>query len=97
MSEAIITVEGLGKRYRLGASRSNERYTALRDVVAEAAMKPFRALNARFGRRNSEVSNDPQSRVRNPQSVGSEFRRQSRDSTFNSTRACGSVSDARNS
>ncbi len=34
MSEAIITVEGLGKRYRLGAGHSNERYTALRDVVA---------------------------------------------------------------
>ncbi len=34
MSEAIITVENLGKRYRLGASRTNERYTALRDVVA---------------------------------------------------------------
>lgn len=42
MSEAIITVEGLGKRYRLGASRSNERYTALRDVISDKAKNLFR-------------------------------------------------------
>ncbi|PZR72025.1 MAG: hypothetical protein DLM73_14435 [Chthoniobacterales bacterium] len=42
MSEAIITVEGLGKKYRLGAGRSNERYTALRDVVADKAKSLFR-------------------------------------------------------
>lgn len=50
MSEAIITVEGLGKCYRLGASRSNERYTALRDVVTEAASRPFRALSGKVGK-----------------------------------------------
>lgn len=33
MSEAIIQVEGLGKKYRLGAGGSGERYTALRDVI----------------------------------------------------------------
>lgn len=42
MSDAIITVEGLGKRYRLGASRSNERYTALRDVISDKAKSLFR-------------------------------------------------------
>ncbi len=52
MSEPIITVEGLGKRYRLGASRSNERYTALRDVVAEAATRPFRRLSNKFKSKN---------------------------------------------
>ena len=40
-SDAIITVEGLGKRYRLGASRSNERYTALRDVLSDKAKSLF--------------------------------------------------------
>ncbi len=50
MSSAIITVENLGKRYRLGASRTNERYTALRDVVSEAAKKPFRAMRANVGK-----------------------------------------------
>lgn len=50
--DAIISVEGLGKRYRLGASRSNERYTALRDVVAEAAARPFRSLRDKFKSKN---------------------------------------------
>ena len=55
MSSAIITVENLGKRYRLGASRTNERYTALRDVVSEAAKKPFRAMRANVGKWTSNV------------------------------------------
>lgn len=42
MSSPIITVEGLGKRYRLGASRSSERYTALRDVITDTAKSLFR-------------------------------------------------------
>jgi len=42
MSDAIITVENLGKRYRLGAGRSNERYTALRDVISDKAKSLFR-------------------------------------------------------
>jgi len=50
MSEAIITVENLGKRYRLGAGRSSERYTALRDVIARRAAAPFRALGAKVGK-----------------------------------------------
>jgi hypothetical protein len=41
MSEAIITVENLGKRYMLRHQR-NERYTALRDVIAEKAKNLFR-------------------------------------------------------
>lgn len=41
MSDTIITVEGLGKRYRLGA-KSGERYTALRDVLADKAKGLFR-------------------------------------------------------
>jgi len=43
VSEAIITVEGLGKRHRLGAGRSNERYAALRLVIANKQ----RSVNAR--------------------------------------------------
>lgn len=45
MSEAIITVEGLGKRYRLG-QRSNERYTALRDVLTDKAKGLFRTRHS---------------------------------------------------
>src|SRR3954469_23336331 len=42
MSDTVISVEGLGKRYRIGANR--ERYVALRDVVANGT----RALGRRF-------------------------------------------------
>ncbi len=42
MSDSIISVEGLGKRYRLGSSRSGERYTALRDVISDKARSLFR-------------------------------------------------------
>ena len=55
MSEAIITVEGLGKRYRLGAGRSAERYTALRDVIATRAAAPFSALKSKWKRRKEKL------------------------------------------
>jgi len=56
MSEAIITVEGLGKRYRLGAGRSNERYTALRDVLADKAKSIFRRNNPQQSTLNHQTS-----------------------------------------
>jgi lipopolysaccharide transport system ATP-binding protein len=40
MSDAVIRVENLGKRYRLG-SFSNERYVALRDVIADKIQRLF--------------------------------------------------------
>ena len=39
--DSIISVENLGKRYRLGAGRSNEHYTALRDVISDKAKSIF--------------------------------------------------------
>jgi lipopolysaccharide transport system ATP-binding protein len=48
MNDVIISVENLGKRYRLGA-RSNERYTALRDVIADQAKSFFKKLKSRNG------------------------------------------------
>lgn len=47
MSESVIHVEGLGKRYRVG---ERERYFALRDVLARALTAPFR----RKGQRRSK-------------------------------------------
>jgi lipopolysaccharide transport system ATP-binding protein len=44
MSDSIINVENLGKRYRLGA-RSNESYTTLRDVIARKASSLVRNAN----------------------------------------------------
>lgn len=47
MSESVIRVEGLGKRYRIG---ERERYLALRDALARAFSAPFR----RNGRSNKQ-------------------------------------------
>src|SRR6202451_4306307 len=44
MTESVIHVEGLGKRYRVG---ERERYFALRDVLARALRAPFRCNSAR--------------------------------------------------
>ena len=41
-SEAIITVENLGKRYELGAAQKQESYGALRDVIANSVRGLFR-------------------------------------------------------
>jgi lipopolysaccharide transport system ATP-binding protein len=41
MSEAIITVENLGKKYRIAHQAERPRYTALRDVIAEKAKRLF--------------------------------------------------------
>ncbi|MFZ3216193.1 MAG: polysaccharide ABC transporter ATP-binding protein [Candidatus Acidiferrales bacterium] len=44
MTESVIHVEGLGKRYRVG---ERERYFALRDVIARAVRAPFQRSGAR--------------------------------------------------
>ena len=47
-SDVIISVEGLGKRYRISHQQpGGMRYVALRDVLAETAKKPWRWLTAR--------------------------------------------------
>jgi lipopolysaccharide transport system ATP-binding protein len=43
MSDPVIIVEGLGKKYRLRHA-AEPRYTALRDVIVEKALAPFRRL-----------------------------------------------------
>jgi lipopolysaccharide transport system ATP-binding protein len=46
MSEAIITVEGLGKKYRISHQGGRPRYTALRDVITEKAKGLFKKLKS---------------------------------------------------
>lgn len=41
MSDAIIQVEGLGKRYALGRQQAGARYRTLREGLAEAVRAPF--------------------------------------------------------
>ena len=45
MTDAVVTIEGLGKRYRL-QHRQEEPYVALRDVLAAAVAAPFRRLRS---------------------------------------------------
>jgi lipopolysaccharide transport system ATP-binding protein len=51
MSTPIITVENLGKTYRLEHQGQKRRYTALRDVIAETAKLLIRAPFSRNGSR----------------------------------------------
>ena len=46
MSDAIVSIEGLGKRYRL-QHRQDAPYVALRDVLADAVSAPFRWLTSK--------------------------------------------------
>ncbi|HLO17971.1 MAG TPA: ABC transporter ATP-binding protein, partial [Anaerolineales bacterium] len=43
MSEAVIQVRNLGKRYRIGGRQ--EAYGTLRDAISSAAIAPLRWLN----------------------------------------------------
>jgi len=52
--DVIIRVEGLGKMYRIRTGGQAERYTALRDVIADKTKNLFR----RNGRKNLTPSND---------------------------------------
>ena len=56
MSEVVIRVENLSKRYRIG---QRERYKTLRDTLTEAMYAPFRAVGSVFARRRSAVSRQP--------------------------------------
>jgi len=41
MSDVIISVENLGKKYRISHQGEKQRYTALRDVIAQKAKSFF--------------------------------------------------------
>lgn len=59
-SDVVISAEGLGKKYRLGA-QTGERYTALRDVIANSVSAPFRRMRngsrSKIEDRRSQSSN----------------------------------------
>jgi lipopolysaccharide transport system ATP-binding protein len=71
MSEAIISVEGLGKKYRISHQRQNGmRYKSLRDVIAEKATRLFRGRETETGDRKPEAGGqtEPSSDLRPPSS-----------------------------
>src|SRR6266852_2814293 len=65
MSETAIRCVGLSKLYRIG---EQERYKALRDVIADTAAAPFRRLRQTISR-NGRNENGDGSEIRNPQSA----------------------------
>src|SRR6059036_3777252 len=65
MSDIAIRCEGLSKLYRIG---EQERYKALRDVIADTAAAPFRRLRQTISRNGSRANGDG-SEIRNPQSA----------------------------
>ncbi len=65
MSDIAIKCEHLSKLYRIG---EQERYKALRDVIADTAAAPFRRLRQTISR-NGRNENGDGSEIRNPQSA----------------------------
>src|SRR5436190_6141719 len=69
MSESVIIVEGLGKKYRLRHQSDRQRYVALRDIltdktksVARSPLSAFRFLLSAFG-------DNQKSKIKNQKSV----------------------------
>src|SRR6478736_5985846 len=62
----IITVENLGKMYRIRhGGQGGERYTALRDVIARRATAPLRALKSKLERRQEKTEKGSSSEISN--------------------------------
>ena len=55
MSDIAIKCEGLSKRYRIG---EQERYKALRDVIADTAAAPFRRMRRAISRNGNPANGD---------------------------------------
>jgi len=58
MSNTVIRVENLGKRYSLGRKQEGERYTALRDVIANSAKGFANSLRNSGARKRSSRTED---------------------------------------
>jgi len=57
-NDVIISVENLGKKYRIIHQGEKQRYTALRDVISQKLAAPFKFLKSsplRPGREQGEV------------------------------------------
>jgi lipopolysaccharide transport system ATP-binding protein len=67
-SDVVIRVENLGKKYRIRHERP-ERYTALRDVIANSLQAPWRSLAAKFRKFARSIARS----VDSPAAPGSDF------------------------
>jgi lipopolysaccharide transport system ATP-binding protein len=62
MSETVISIENVGKKYTLRHKKSGEAYTTLRDVIARRASAPFKVIARKLsGKNRSNVSDPPNS------------------------------------
>jgi hypothetical protein len=59
MSDTVISIENLGKRYILLHNRKAEKYTTLRDVIAQQAAAPFKAIGERIRARGGLNGSHP--------------------------------------
>jgi lipopolysaccharide transport system ATP-binding protein len=67
-SDVVIRVENLGKKYHIRHERP-ERYTALRDVIANSLRAPWRSLAAKF----RKIARPNAGSVDSPAAPGSDF------------------------
>lgn len=72
MSDAIISVENLGKKYRLQHQGERQRYTALRDVIAQKAKGFFRKVGERSAK-NGEATRSPLSTFQSSRAAHEDF------------------------
>jgi len=63
MSDIVICVEEVGKRYTLSHKGKGERYTTLRDVIARQAVAPFRAIGNKIRIRNGLNGSHPNASI----------------------------------
>ena len=52
MSETVISIENVSKKYTLRHKSNGEAYTTLRDVIARQAAAPFKAIARRVSGKN---------------------------------------------
>jgi lipopolysaccharide transport system ATP-binding protein len=52
MSETVISIENVSKKYTLRHKKNGEAYTTLRDVIARQVAAPFKAIAQKVSRRN---------------------------------------------
>ena len=72
MSDLVIKVEGLSKRYRIGQFVGGAyHYRTLRDILTDAIYAPFRRLRARIKRR--AVGSNPTSDIKRPNNSSTDF------------------------
>jgi len=61
MSDTVISVENVGKRYTLSHKSNGERYSTLRDVIARQAVAPFKAIGQKIRERAGSNWTQPHS------------------------------------